>query len=54
MSSCLSLLVAPTSSTERIEAIARSSQGFIYLVIVTSVTGMQRSALQSRVSDLLK
>jgi tryptophan synthase alpha chain len=49
----LTLLVAPTSSAERIEAIARSSQGFIYLVSVTGVTGM-RSQIQSRVSDLLK
>jgi tryptophan synthase alpha chain len=49
----VTLLVAPTSSTERIEAIARSSQGFIYLVSVTGVTGM-RSQIQSRVSDLLK
>ncbi|MEH1893468.1 MAG: tryptophan synthase subunit alpha [Nostoc sp.] len=47
------LLVAPTSSAERIEAIARSSQGFIYLVSVTGVTGM-RSQLEIRVSDLLK
>ncbi|MEH2244679.1 tryptophan synthase subunit alpha [Nostoc sp.] len=46
------LLVAPTSSAQRIEAIARSSQGFIYLVSVTGVTGM-RSQLENRVSDLL-
>lgn len=48
----LTLLVAPTSSAQRIEAIARSSQGFIYLVSVTGVTGM-RSQLEGRVSDLL-
>mgnify|MGYP006271794795 CR=1 FL=1 len=47
------LLVAPTSSKERIEAIAKKSQGFIYLVSVTGVTGM-RSGLESRVEDLLK
>ncbi|MEH1858076.1 MAG: tryptophan synthase subunit alpha [Nostoc sp.] len=47
------LLIAPTSSAERIEAIARSSQGFIYLVSVTGVTGV-RSQLEIRVSDLLK
>lgn len=47
------LLVAPTSSAERIEAIARSSLGFIYLVSVTGVTGV-RSQLENRVSDLLK
>jgi len=49
----LTLLVAPTSSTERIEAIARQSQGFIYLVSVTGVTGM-RSGLEMRVKDLLQ
>ncbi|MBD2292439.1 tryptophan synthase subunit alpha [Anabaena sphaerica FACHB-251] len=48
----LTLLVAPTSSAQRIEAIARASQGFIYLVSVTGVTGM-RSQMESRVSDLL-
>lgn len=47
------LLVAPTSSSERIEAIARHSQGFIYLVSVTGVTGM-RSGLDERVDDLLQ
>jgi len=49
----LTLLVAPTSSAERIEAIARQSQGFIYLVSVTGVTGM-RSGLEMRVKDLLQ
>jgi tryptophan synthase alpha chain len=47
------LLVAPTSSAQRIEMIARSSQGFIYLVSVTGVTGV-RSQVEVRVSDLLK
>ncbi|MBE9229466.1 tryptophan synthase subunit alpha [Phormidium sp. LEGE 05292] len=47
------LLVAPTSSPERIKAIAQKSQGFIYLVSVTGVTGM-RSGLESRVADLLQ
>ncbi|KAB8332090.1 tryptophan synthase subunit alpha [Scytonema tolypothrichoides VB-61278] len=46
------LLVAPTSSQERIEAIAKYSQGFIYLVSVTGVTGV-RSQLQDRVKILL-
>jgi tryptophan synthase alpha chain len=49
----LTLLVAPTSSTQRIEAIARASQGFIYLVSVTGVTGM-RSQIEGRVPDLLQ
>lgn len=48
----LTLLVAPTSSKERIQAIAAKSQGFIYLVSVTGVTGM-RSGVESRVEDLL-
>ena len=46
------LLVAPTSPKERIVAIARQSQGFIYLVSVTGVTGI-RSGLEMRVKDLL-
>jgi tryptophan synthase alpha chain len=36
----------------RIEAIAHASQGFIYLVSVTGVTGM-RSQMENRVSELL-
>ena len=48
----LILLVAPTSSETRIKAISAKSQGFIYLVSVTGVTGM-RSQIQSRVKDLL-
>jgi tryptophan synthase alpha chain len=47
------LLVAPTSPKERIEAIAHQSQGFIYLVSVTGVTGM-RTQLESRVQDILQ
>jgi tryptophan synthase alpha chain len=46
------LLVAPTSSQTRIHAIAHQSQGFIYLVSVTGVTGI-RTQVQSRVQDLL-
>lgn len=46
------LLVAPTSSKQRIEAIARQSRGFIYLVSVTGVTGM-RSQIQTRVKDVI-
>ncbi|AFY54218.1 tryptophan synthase, alpha chain [Rivularia sp. PCC 7116] len=48
----LTLLVAPTSSKDRISAIAKYSQGFIYLVSVTGVTGV-RSGLQTRVKDIL-
>lgn len=47
------LLVAPTSSAERMETIAKVSQGFVYLVSVTGVTGM-RSQVDSRISHLLK
>ena len=46
------LLVAPTSSRDRIEAIARQSQGFIYLVSVTGVTGV-RAQIQDRVKYLI-
>lgn len=46
------LLVAPTSPPERIEAIAKQSQGFIYLVSVTGVTGI-RTQMESRVQDIL-
>jgi tryptophan synthase alpha chain len=47
------LLVAPTSPKERIQAIAEKSQGFIYLVSVTGVTGI-RTEIQSRVKELLE
>ncbi|EAW34828.1 tryptophan synthase subunit alpha [Lyngbya sp. PCC 8106] len=49
----VTLLVAPTSPKERIERIACQSQGFIYLVSVTGVTGM-RTQVQTRVQDLLQ
>ncbi|MBE9046641.1 tryptophan synthase subunit alpha [Pleurocapsales cyanobacterium LEGE 10410] len=48
----VTLLVAPTSSPERIKAIATKSQGFIYLVSVTGVTGV-RSQMATGVKDLL-
>jgi tryptophan synthase alpha chain len=48
----VTLLVAPTTPKERIEAIAAHSQGFIYLVSVTGVTGM-RTEIESRVQTLL-
>ncbi|NEO26219.1 MAG: tryptophan synthase subunit alpha [Kamptonema sp. SIO4C4] len=46
------LLVAPTSPRERVEAIAKKSQGFIYLVSVTGVTGT-RTEVATKVKDLL-
>lgn len=36
-------MLAPTSSPERMERIARNAQGFIYLVSVTGVTGERKS-----------
>ena len=48
----VTLLIAPTSPKERILAIAEQSQGFIYLISTTGVTGM-RTQVQSRVKDLL-
>ena len=39
------LLVTPTTPKERMRAIAAASHGFVYLVSLTGVTGMQ-SALQ--------
>jgi tryptophan synthase alpha chain len=36
-------MLAPTSSPERMERIARTAQGFIYLVSVTGVTGERKS-----------
>lgn len=48
----LTLLVAPTTPRERITAIAQQSQGFIYLVSTTGVTGM-RTQIETRVKDLL-
>ena len=36
-------MLAPTSSSDRMEMIARNAQGFIYLVSVTGVTGERKS-----------
>ena len=46
------LLVAPTSSNERIKAIATQSQGFVYLVSVTGVTGA-RAQIATGVESIL-
>lgn len=48
----LVLLVAPTTSRRRMEQIARTSRGFVYLVSVTGVTGM-REQTETRVADLI-
>ncbi len=46
------LLVAPTSPDERIKEIVARSQGFVYLVSVTGVTGV-RQEVANRVEGLL-
>ena len=48
----VTLLVAPTSSQDRIKEIAAKSQGFIYLVSVTGVTGI-RTQMAEGIKDLL-
>ncbi|MEX0267960.1 tryptophan synthase subunit alpha [Leptolyngbyaceae cyanobacterium UHCC 1019] len=48
----LTLLVAPTTPKERLLAIAQQSQGFIYLVSTTGVTGM-RPKMESRVKEMI-
>ncbi len=47
------LLIAPTTPPERITVIAQQSQGFIYLVSVTGVTGV-RTKVATGVEDILK
>ncbi|XHR85420.1 MAG: tryptophan synthase subunit alpha [Gloeotrichia echinulata GP01] len=49
----VTLLVTPTSSKERIEAIASQSHGFIYLVNVTDVTGV-RSQINTHIKDVIR
>ena len=46
------LLVAPTSPQERIQRIVERSQGFVYLVSVTGVTGV-RQEIANRVEGML-
>jgi tryptophan synthase alpha chain len=45
-------MLAPTSPDERMEAIARSAKGFIYLVSVTGVTG-ERREVSNELGDLI-
>lgn len=46
-------LVAPTTPKERLATIAQQSQGFIYLVSVTGVTGV-RQQVETRVQQMLQ
>lgn len=45
-------MLAPTTSDERMEAIARDAQGFIYLVSVTGVTG-SRTGVPDGLAELV-
>ncbi len=46
-------MLAPTSSNERMEAIARNAKGFIYLVSVTGVTG-ERKSISEGLGELIQ
>lgn len=48
----LVLLATPTTPVARMESIAKVSQGFVYLVSVTGVTGIKEN-MESRVQGLL-
>jgi tryptophan synthase alpha chain len=45
-------MLAPTSSAQRMERIARDAKGFIYLVSVTGITG-ERKSLAEGLGDLI-
>ena len=45
-------MLAPTSSSERMERIAREAKGFIYLVSVTGITG-ERKSLAEGLGDMI-
>jgi tryptophan synthase alpha chain len=45
-------MLAPTTSSERMEKIARNAQGFIYLVSVTGVTG-ERKSISAGLGELI-
>ena len=48
----LVLLTTPTTPKDRMAAIARATQGFVYLVSVTGVTGV-RESVDSGVEELI-
>lgn len=45
-------MIAPTSSSDRMEKIARNAKGFIYLVSVTGITG-ERKSIAEGLGDLI-
>jgi tryptophan synthase alpha chain len=45
-------MIAPTSSPDRMERVARNAKGFIYLVSVTGITG-ERKSLAEGLGDLI-
>jgi tryptophan synthase alpha chain len=45
-------MLAPTSSSDRMEMIARNAKGFIYLVSVTGITGERKSIVEG-LGDLI-
>lgn len=45
-------MIAPTSSSDRMEKIARNAKGFIYLVSVTGITG-ERKTIAEGLADLI-
>ena len=47
-------LLAPTSPRERIRSVARASEGFIYCVSVTGVTGARAKLPEQEIRDFLK
>ena len=49
----LVLLTTPTTADSRMEKIAQTSQGFVYLVSVTGVTGI-RGTTEARVEGLIQ
>ncbi|OGW37803.1 MAG: tryptophan synthase subunit alpha [Nitrospirae bacterium GWD2_57_9] len=47
-------LLAPTSTEERIKTVVKISQGFVYYVSLTGVTGARTGGVQSSVRDSLQ
>ena len=45
-------MLAPTTSSERMESVARNAKGFIYLVSVTGVTG-ERTSISEGLDELI-